>query len=376
MKSCTYSGEISEASCSGALEKDNEGEEKLDRKEQSSRKKCLSDDAPCSNTKSAKKTPNHNVAIEKDSNETIGVDDKNQSCKQHSKGSKKDFDYSKLTFIKNLGKGASSNVYLFQDTETYDLVALKKIKRTTKHITYEIEMLEKLQYHENIIELRKSFVMQDCVYIFLEAMDMNLYDLIQKRKFDALLVETILHKCLCGLSHMKKKRVLHRDIKPQNILVSEHNVKICDFGLSCVFQNTSMNSNVVTLWYRAPELLLGCTNYDFSIDLWSMMCVTVEMVKGKPPFIGRKNSDIDQLYAICESIGSPTSEQLFKMGCIDSIQLENFPDRQMFKQFPVFVAKTLCHDIHMRPDCDSILLNLKSHNVSLCDYVELRKESN
>jgi serine/threonine protein kinase len=108
------------------------------------------------------------------------------------------------------------------------------------------------------------------------------------------------------MAYIHKLKILHRDLKPQNILVNGEGVlKIIDFGLARDFGLPVKNftSEVVTLWYRAPELLLGTQNYTTSIDMWSIGCIFAEMVTSKPLFAGI--SDADQLDKIFTVMGTP-----------------------------------------------------------------------
>jgi len=105
-------------------------------------------------------------------------------------------------------------------------------------------------------------------------------------------------------------RVLHRDLKPQNILVSKQGaLKIADFGLARTFgiPVKSFANEVVTLWYRPPDILLGSTNYSTSIDIWSIGCIFAEMVTGKCLFMG--SSAPDQLIKIFQVTGTPDPDK-------------------------------------------------------------------
>lgn len=104
-------------------------------------------------------------------------------------------------------------------------------------------------------------------------------------------VKCYMQQLLSGLQHCHDRGILHRDIKGSNLLIDKNGVlKIADFGLANYFspnKKRPLTSRVVTLWYRAPELLLGATNYGVGIDLWSAGCLLAEMFSGKPIMPGR-----------------------------------------------------------------------------------------
>lgn len=118
------------------------------------------------------------------------------------------------------------------------------------------------------------------------------------------------YQLLAGLAYCHGRRILHRDLKPQNLLLDETGtvLKIADFGLARTFTPPSKpkTQEVVTLWYRAPELLLGDKCYGASVDLWSVGCIMAELVGGRPLFPG--DSEIDTLFKIFRLIGTPTNE--------------------------------------------------------------------
>lgn len=116
-----------------------------------------------------------------------------------------------------------------------------------------------------------------------------------------------MYQIVAGLASLHENRVMHRDIKPQNVLIGEgHEVKLADFGLAKLFSlSDCLNTKeVVTLWYRAPELLCGLQNYSQAIDVWSAGCIFGELVTGRPLFAG--DSEIDVVFKIFRSIGTPT----------------------------------------------------------------------
>ena len=118
-----------------------------------------------------------------------------------------------------------------------------------------------------------------------------------------------LYQLLAGVAFCHERRVLHRDLKPQNLLVNkEGELKLADFGLARAFgiPVRSYTHEVVTLWYRAPDVLMGSRKYSTPVDLWSVGCIFGEMSSGRPLFPG--TSDQDQLQRIFKVLGTPTED--------------------------------------------------------------------
>ncbi|XP_027703640.1 cyclin-dependent kinase 6 [Vombatus ursinus] len=117
----------------------------------------------------------------------------------------------------------------------------------------------------------------------------------------------MMFQLLRGLDFLHSHRVVHRDLKPQNILVTSNGqIKLADFGLARIYSfQMALTSVVVTLWYRAPEVLLQ-SSYATPVDLWSVGCIFAEMFRRKPLFRG--SSDVDQLGKILDVIGLPGEE--------------------------------------------------------------------
>jgi len=120
-------------------------------------------------------------------------------------------------------------------------------------------------------------------------------------------IKSFLYQLLLGIAFCHEQRVLHRDLKPQNLLINKKGeLKLADFGLARSFGIPVRNKSheVVTLWYRAPDVLMGSTKYSATIDMWSTGCIFAEMVTSKPLFPGKNNAD--QLQQIFKVLGTPT----------------------------------------------------------------------
>jgi cyclin-dependent kinase len=131
----------------------------------------------------------------------------------------------------------------------------------------------------------------------------------KEKGMDPMIVKSFTYQLIKGIAHCHEKKILHRDLKPQNLLISKNNVlKIADFGLARAsgIPVKGFTHEVVTLWYRPPDVLLGSQKYTSSIDIWSVGCIFAEMVNMRPLFPGQKEGD--ELKRIFKVVGTPKNE--------------------------------------------------------------------
>ncbi|KAL9316517.1 hypothetical protein ACSQ67_017518 [Phaseolus vulgaris] len=156
------------------------------------------------------------------------------------------------------------------------------------------------------------------LYLVFEYLDTDLKKFIDShrkgpnvRPLPPQLVQSFLFQLCKGVAHCHSHGVLHRDLKPQNLLLDQQKgiLKIADLGLGRAFTVPlkSYTHEIVTLWYRAPEVLLGSTHYSTGVDIWSVGCIFAEMVRRQALFPG--DSEFQQLIHIFKMLGTPTEEQ-------------------------------------------------------------------
>jgi serine/threonine protein kinase len=184
-----------------------------------------------------------------------------------------------------IGSGTYAKVYKAIDTETQMVVALKEIQLNESEgmpstALREISIL-KSSFHKNIVKLLQVIHTQDLLTIVFEYMDYDLMKYIQRQNNTYKLIQQLVD----GIQYLHSNNIIHRDLKPGNILVSKDGcLKIADFGLARMVSpmDYAYSSEVVTLWYRAPELLMGTSEYLYEIDIWSLGCILYEMIARKP----------------------------------------------------------------------------------------------
>mmetsp|Transcript_12453 Transcript_12453/g.18660 ORF Transcript_12453/g.18660 Transcript_12453/m.18660 type:complete len:302 (-) Transcript_12453:1355-2260(-) len=218
--------------------------------------------------------------------------------------------YQKLAKI---GEGTYGVVYKAKDRVREMIIALKRIRLEAEDegipstAIREISLLKELR-HPNIVKLYDVVHTEKKLTLVFEYLDQDLkkYLDVCEGGLETSILKSFLFQLLTGVAYCHHHRVLHRDLKPQNLLINrEGDLKLADFGLARAFgiPVRSYTHEVVTLWYRAPDVLLGSRKYSTPVDIWSIGCIFAEMVNGAPLFTG--TSEETQLEAIFRLLGTP-----------------------------------------------------------------------
>lgn len=216
---------------------------------------------------------------------------------------------------KSLGEGTYGVVYKAKNIETGQTVAMKKIRLEVEDegipstALREISVLRTLD-HPNVVKLLDVEHSDNRLYLVFEFIDQDLskhMKSVQSKRLDPKIVKSFVCQMLLGMDYCHRRGIMHRDLKPQNLLVNKQGVlKLCDFGLARAFciPVRAYTHEVVTLWYRAPEILLGGRKYSVGVDIWSIGCIMAELANKRPLFPA--DSEIDMLFRIFRMLGTPT----------------------------------------------------------------------
>ncbi|EKF27759.1 protein kinase, putative,mitogen-activated protein kinase, putative [Trypanosoma cruzi marinkellei] len=223
-----------------------------------------------------------------------------------------------------LGQGAYGIVWRASDRRTHQVVALKKIYDAFQNATdaqrtfREIMFLQALS-HPNIIKLlhvHRATNDKD-IYLVFEYMETDLHVVIRANILEDIHKQFIIYQLLKTLKYLHSAELLHRDMKPSNLLVnSDCSMKVADFGLARSILSLekeqvarpALTDYIMTRWYRPPEILLGSTRYTKGVDMWAVGCILAELLLGRPIFPGR--TTIKQLELIINVLGEPTPEDI------------------------------------------------------------------
>jgi len=230
--------------------------------------------------------------------------------------------------------------------ETEEIVALKRIRLESVDegvpctAIREISLLKELD-HPNIVRLTDVIHTEKKLTLVFEYLDQDLKQYLDECRGEIALedMKSFLYQLFKGIAFCHNKRVLHRDLKPQNLLINRKGeLKLADFGLARAFGIPMKNYSheVVTLWYRAPDVLLGSRKYSTPIDIWSIGCIFAEMATGRPLFPGGNTND--QLLHIFRVLGTPNTQSWPAVADLPDWD-DNFP------QFPAKDLRNVVPDL-------------------------------
>lgn len=241
--------------------------------------------------------------------------------------------------IEKLGEGTYGIVYKAKNKENNEIVALKRIRLDSVDegvpctAIREISLLKELK-HPSIVRLHDVIYTEKKLTLVFEYLDQDLKKHMDENggALPPMKIKAFMYQLLKGVAVCHERRVLHRDLKPQNLLLNKKGeLKLADFGLARAFgiPVRSYSHEVVTLWYRAPDILMGSNKYSTPIDLWSAGCIFAEMASGRPLFPGSGTQD--QLIKIFKIMGTPNE--------IIWPSVVELPDYK--RDFPIFPPRLL-----------------------------------
>ncbi|XP_070501703.1 cyclin-dependent kinase 10-like [Chironomus tepperi] len=251
--------------------------------------------------------------------------------------------------LNTLGQGTYGIVYRVRDKSTLKEYALKKVKvdKDLFRDGFPVSCLREISIlktccHDNIVKLKEVVVgsQLEKIYLVMEYCEQDLASLLDnlEKPFTESEVKCIIIQLLRGLQYLHDNFIIHRDIKVSNLLLTDEGcLKIADFGLARTFSvpSKSMTPNLVTLWYRPPELLLGSTYQTTAVDMWAAGCILGELLLNKPLLPGK--GEIAQLELIIDLLGTP-SENIWpgfsQLPAIQNFTLRTQPYNNLKTKFP------------------------------------------
>ncbi|XP_019367252.1 PREDICTED: cyclin-dependent kinase 11A isoform X3 [Crocodylus porosus] len=253
--------------------------------------------------------------------------------------------------LNRIEEGTYGVVYRAKDKKTDEIVALKRLKMEKEKEGFPITSLREINtilkaQHPNIVTVREIVVgsNMDKIYIVMNYVEHDLKSLMEtmKQPFLPGEVKTLMIQLLRGVKHLHDNWILHRDLKTSNLLLSHSGIlKVGDFGLAREYGSPlkPYTPVVVTLWYRAPELLLGAKEYSTAIDMWSVGCIFGELLTQKPLFPGK--SEIDQINKVFKELGTP-SEKIWpgynELPAVKKMTFTEYPFNNLRKRFGALLS--------------------------------------
>ncbi|KAM7357307.1 cyclin dependent kinase 11B pitslre isoform 3-T6 [Cochliomyia hominivorax] len=223
--------------------------------------------------------------------------------------------------LNRIEEGTYGVVYRAKDKRTNEIVALKRLKMEKEKEGFPITSLREINtllkgQHPNIVTVREIVVgsNMDKIFIVMDYVEHDLKSLMEtmkakKQSFFPGEIKCLTQQLLRAVGHLHDNWILHRDLKTSNLLLSHKGIlKVGDFGLAREYGSPlkKYTSLVVTLWYRAPELLLCSPEYSTPIDIWSVGCIFAEFLQMAPLFPGK--SEVDELNRIFKELGTPNEK--------------------------------------------------------------------
>ncbi|XP_040841206.1 cyclin-dependent kinase 18 isoform X2 [Ochotona curzoniae] len=246
-----------------------------------------------------------------------------------------DIGFGKLeTYVKldKLGEGTYATVFKGRSKLTQNLVALKEIRLEHEEgapctAIREVSLLKDLK-HANIVTLHDLIHTDRSLTLVFEYLDSDLKQYLDHcgNLMSMHNVKIFMFQLLRGLAYCHRRKILHRDLKPQNLLINDRGeLKLADFGLARAksVPTKTYSNEVVTLWYRPPDVLLGSTQYSTPIDMWGVGCIHYEMATGRPLFPG--STVKEELHLIFRLLGTPTEETWPGVTALSEFQAYSFP---------------------------------------------------
>ena len=256
--------------------------------------------------------------------------------------------------LNRIEEGTYGVVYRARDKRTDEIVALKRLKMEKEKEGFPITSLREINtllkaQHPNIVTVREIVVgsNMDKIFIVMDYVEHDLKSLMEtmkqkKQVFVPGEVKCLMQQLLRAVVHLHDNWILHRDLKTSNLLLSHRGIlKVGDFGLAREYGSPLRQYTpiVVTLWYRAPELLLSGKEYSTPVDMWSVGCIFAELLRMEALFPGK--SEIDQLNRIFKELGTPNDRiwpGYSKLPMVQKIPFAHYPVNNLRQRFSVSLS--------------------------------------